>query len=216
MNLGIPYLPARWQIDTPDRADRLDVFPLLPGRGFLTQKSPEWSTRVATAVSGRERRAQYWSAPRWRFKVDHEFLRTWSPPEDELARIVEFFCDHAGQARQFYFYDQTDNLVENQKIGEGDGVTTKFQLRRSVRRWSEPVYAIAGGFHIYVNYVEAAANVLTNGVVEFATAPAAGRIITWSGRFMFLCRFDADQIDLAQDFSDVWSLADMTFYSIKP
>ena len=58
-------------------------FPTLPGQQFLSLKTPLWSTQIAESTSGRERRRQVWSYPRWSFEVSFEFLRD-TVTQDEL------------------------------------------------------------------------------------------------------------------------------------
>jgi hypothetical protein len=52
--MSSPYLPTRWLVTTPDLADDPDVFPLLPGQMFVSQKAPSWTTTVKTSASGRQ------------------------------------------------------------------------------------------------------------------------------------------------------------------
>ncbi len=132
------YLPSRWLITAPNLADDPDIFPLLPGFGFVTSKKPQWSTIVSQASSGRERRRMAWSYPLWTFNIGYEVLRD-GPGERELQKLYAFFNAHAGKYQEFFFFDPSDNAVADQPFGIGDGV---------VRRIEEEEFLILAGMRI--------------------------------------------------------------------
>jgi uncharacterized protein (TIGR02217 family) len=213
-----PFLPVRWFIGAPDVMGAPNVFPYLIGQRFLVQKSPIWKTQVASAASGRERRASFWSAPRWLFKTQYDLLRAGSSL-NELAAVIAFFNTQLAQFNHWLYWDHTDNQVTNQPLGIGDGVTTAFQLQRYINgkpSAAEPIYAANGTPTIYVNGVSKPYALGNYGVVTLGTAPPVGATVSWSGFFFFLCRFDADQIDPTQDYAQIWSLKDLSWRSIKP
>ena len=45
------------------------IFPTLPGLKWGTTRTPQWSTQVQQASSGREMRAAFWSYPRWKYSL---------------------------------------------------------------------------------------------------------------------------------------------------
>lgn len=204
---------------TPDLSNDGSVFPYLPGQSYLAQKSPMWSTSLATAAMGGERRRQNWSFPKWMIKVSYEVLRA-SVSLPELQHLIGFFNLHAGRYAEWSFYDPNDNLVTNQPFGTGDGTTKTFQLLRQggvgAHTWLEPCRSILGTPKVSVGATDTTAFTIANrGQITFATAPAAGAVLTWSGQFMFLCRFNDDQIDPQQMMSDLWSLDGLTFMTTK-
>ena len=144
MTLPALYLPTRWLVTADPSIDDPDVFPTLIGQSFLLAKTPTWATKIATASSGRERRRKAWSYPRWQFKLSYEVLRD-LPAAPDLERLTAFFLVHAGQYQEFFFLDPGDNTVAGQMFGVGDGVTTTFQLTRSMAfgsaSFSEPIEA---------------------------------------------------------------------------
>jgi uncharacterized protein (TIGR02217 family) len=214
-----PYLPTRWLITSADTVDDPDVFPLMVGQSFLNSKRPMWSTGIATATSGRERRTKRWSYPRWSFKVSYEVLRD-AVATPDLQRLETFFLLHSGRYKQFFFLDPTDNTVTAQQFGTGDGVTSAFRLTRAMTfagtTFAEPVGGLTGTPTIFVNGTPTAAfTVGPYGTVTFTTPPAAAAVLTWTGRFLFACRFDQDDLDLAQMMQGIWSLSGLTFQSVK-
>ena len=217
-----PYIPTRWLITTPDLADDPDVCPFFAGQEYPAQKSPTFPpTIVRRSVSGREIRASLGDVPWWHFKLSYAVLRD-RVTQPELDRLLGFFCNHNGQLGSFYYYDPFDNKVSNAIFGLGDGSTTTFQMSRdvaagTVNNFSEPVYVLNGTPTVYVNGVATTGFTIGNfGSITFTAAPAGGAQLSWSGSFMFLCRFGTDQIDPAQMVSDLWSLDGLTFQSWIP
>lgn len=216
-----PFLPARWLITGGDTADDPDIFPFLKGQGFKVLKTPLWSTHKDVSVSGRERSRALWSYPVWRFRVAHEVLRD-TVSFQELQRLVTFFNGKAGGASGFFYLDRDDNLVLSNNFGTGDGVTTKFQLTRTSTigaiTFTEPVRGLNGTPTIFDNGVATSAYTVGQlGQIAFATPPAAGHVLSWTGSFFFLCRFDNDELDgLGQLMQGFWQNGGLDFRSFKP
>jgi uncharacterized protein (TIGR02217 family) len=203
-------------IDTPNVIDP-DVFPLLPGQLFLQYKKPEWSTTIQESKSGRELRASGWSSPKWHFKVKYEFVRHRPPTQNELFQLYSFFNKRQGQFLDFHYFDPTDYAVTDQLIGYGNGLATIFQLTRSMDGWIESIYVVNGIPVIKFDGVVTAASYTINdyGQIEFDDPPPDGVAITWSGQFMYLCRFEQDDLSMSQMYSDLWSQDGLSFTSIK-
>lgn len=213
------YLPTRWLVTSDPSIDDPDIFPTLIGQSFLVAKTPTWSTKIATASSGRERRRKTWSYPRWQFKVSYEVLRD-LPATPDLERLAAFFLLHAGQYQEFFFFDPGDNTVAGQRFGVGDGITTSFQLSRSMAFgsaiFSEPVGSVLGIPTVFADTAPVASfTVGPRGSITFASAPAAGKVLTWTGRFMFVCRFDDDALELNQMMQSLWSQDGLSFTTTK-
>lgn len=215
------FLPTRWLITEASLSDDPDIFPLLPGQLFLSTKAPEWSTSVKRSVSGRERRNARWSTPIWTFRVAYEMLRN-RPGSKDLEKLYTFFNLRSGQFLPFYYYDPTDCRVESQPLGVGNGVIDTYPLVRSFAygeaRWSQTVFTtIALPMPVFmVDDVAVPAVISNNNTVVFETPPADGSVITWTGYFMFRCRFNQDMIEPAQMVTDLWDLtAGIEFVSIK-
>lgn len=217
--MTLPFLPSRWLITSAEISDDPDVFPLLPGQSFLTQKKPQWSTSRVMSVSGRERRRPLWSAPLWTFRVKYEFLRD-NPTQSELRRLVAFFNSKSGGYQSFLYRDPTDFAAVGQPLGTGDGVKTVFQLQRVVSvgtiAFTEPVRALINTPTIYINGVATTAfTVGAFGRVTMAVPPVAGAVVTWDGSFMFLCAFVDDTLDVGQMMNGLWSNSGLSFRSVK-
>jgi uncharacterized protein (TIGR02217 family) len=213
-----PYLPSRWLI-TSGGFDDPDVFPLLIGQTFVTSKQPTWSTAISTSASGGERRRRQWSYPRWTFKVAYEVIQDAAATPD-LERLTAFFMLHSGRYQEFFYLDPSDHTVTAQQFGTGDGVTTTFRLTRSMAfgglTFSEPIGGVIGVPTVLINGTPSTLFTIgAYGAITFTTAPATAAVLTWSGQFMFACRFDQDNMDLAQMMTGLWSMDGLQFISVK-
>jgi uncharacterized protein (TIGR02217 family) len=213
-----PFLPTRWLISSADTVDDPTIFPLLIGQTLLTAKAPQWRTSIATASSGRERRQQRWSYPRWTFQLAYEVLRQ-QPGADDLGKLWAFFNMHAGPAGEFGYLDPTDCTVDNQVFGMGDGTTDAFRLTRTMAfggiRFTEPVRQVIGIPAVTVDGVEAAVTIGDDATVEFDTPPGSGAVLRWTGRFAFRVRFLNEQLEAEQMMKTLWSSAGLQLISLK-
>ena len=200
------------------------VFPSLPGLAIGIKRKPVWRTGIQSAISGKETRIAYMSYPLYQWTLDIGVMRS-SGGLTELAQMIGFINSLQGMAQPFYFQDPEDNQVTNQPFGTGDGVTKNFQLVRTYGGYSEPVQAPGngttppGGVNIYVNgtYITPGSGwtLGANGLITFATAPAAGATIVWTGNFYFICRLMQDNPEFTQELTNMWSAKSISFQSIK-
>lgn len=194
------------------------IFPAsLPGLSWGIQKRPEWATQVADSASGRQYTLGKRLYPLWRFKLPYEFLRAAAAAGD-LQALVGFINARRGRYDDFLYLDPRDNAISGQAFGTGDGTTKTFALVRSFGGFIEPV----GGVNTATAVIQVAG--VTTGVtfdstlssVTFATAPANGAALTWSGQFYFRCRFLKDAIDFEQFLQDLWSAKSVEFQTFRP
>ena len=216
----------------------LNVFPSLPGSSYAFTRRPIFSTVIQTAVSGRTTRLPQRNAPVWQWEVDFTLLRS-SNAYAEMQQMTGFYLSQLGAGSAFSYQDSEDNSVTSQYFGIGDGSTTSFQLVRSLGGFVENVYLPTGTPLIYINGAQAlqlegglgnlqlengggildlengvAYTISASGVVTFATAPAIGAILTWTGGFNWLCYFDDDQFDLTRFALQRWSAKTLKFSSV--
>jgi uncharacterized protein (TIGR02217 family) len=223
-------------------AGGLPVLPYLPGQEVSVSKAPRWSTQVIRAASGRERRTAYWNDPLWQFELSYGVVRH-RPAQAELVAMWEFFNALQGQFAPFLFVDPTDCQVPTSVLidasgapildtggapvldgsgapigatfGVGDGATTSFQLARKMNSFAEPVYAVfqplifVGGAWIASGFT------LDGGQITFATPPAVGAALQWTGYFYFGCRFLQDDLTFEQIVTQLWSGKSLKFTSLR-
>ncbi|HXQ46434.1 MAG TPA: DUF2460 domain-containing protein [Caulobacteraceae bacterium] len=241
-----PFVPPSFLTSLPTAiwsgADGLPVLPYLPGQAITVSKAPKWSTQVVHTASGRERRTAYWPYPLWQFALQYEVVRH-RPSQAELFALWEFFNVMKGQYLPFLFVDPSDCQVPTSVLldtagnplldssgglildgsggplgfgfGTGDGVTTSFQLTRQIASFVEPVFS-AYNPTILDNSAIAGANTVSQGVVTFSTAPAAGHVLVWLGYFYFGCRFAQDDLSFEQIVQQLWAGKALKFTSIRP
>ena len=191
-------------------------YPVLPGLEFNLGMTPSFSTKVQKAASGRELRAAFQLYPMWTFSLSYEFLRDGARGAD-FDTLGGFFLARQGMFDSFLFSAPSDNAVVAMPFGVGDGATKNFQLTRAFGAggfsFIEPVMNVSGSPGIYINGVLQGSgySVGSTGIVAFTGAPTNGLPLTWTGSFLYRCRFlqDASQFELFMQ--DLWQLKKIEF-----
>ena len=183
-----------------------EVFPVLPGIKWGTEKAPQFKTRIKSAVSGFEVRHSDRVYPTYGLKMSFEFLRA-SAAYAELQAIVGLFLRHKGAGESFLLLDADDKTATNQVFGIGTGSQTVYQLMSAWGGLVQPVCNIQSLTAMAVNGIAQPNHFLSpSGVVTFSSPPPAGSILTWSGTYYYRCRFADDTLSPRQLWSDVWEL----------
>lgn len=223
---GEPYANQSGYARTTTAADpgiwagtqSLPVLPYIPGVMPTVVKSPQWSSTVKRALSGRERRQALWNYPLWQFTLEYEVIRH-LPTNDELVTMWEFFNTVQGMASAWLFVDPTDCQILSSapaSFGTGDGATTTFQLQRQLNSWSEPVYDVYQPFILDNGALTTSSYTLSpNGQITFGTAPLSGHALTWFGNYYFGCRFLADNLEFSRMMSYLWAGKKLSFVSLR-
>jgi uncharacterized protein (TIGR02217 family) len=180
-------------------------FPLELGYGATG--GPQFSTQIAVTASGYEQRNSSWADARLHYDAGVG-VRS----EADLAALVGFFRARRGPAHGFRFRDPLDHSSRDdgavptpfdQPLGLGDGVQTRFALRKTygdddpqARRISRPDAATmrvgVGGVEWLTGWT-----VADTGAIDFAQAPAAGAVVTAGFLFDVPVRFADDQINVS-------------------
>lgn len=195
------------------------VYPSLPGLAFGVQRTVlAPPVLVRTTPSRREFRARDATLPLYQYSLVYEFLRS-NAAWVELQTLVGFFNARGGSFDSFLFTDPDDNAVTAQLFGTGDGSTLTFQLVRAFGGFAEVVNDLNGAALIYVNGVlktqPSQCVISASGLVTFATAPAAGLPITWTGTFYRRVRFLRDTLDFTKFMQDLWEARKVELLSLK-
>lgn len=191
------------------------VYPALPGLTFPVRKTPMFNTLMQESASGRENRIALFSYPKWKFQLHYSVLRSGivhpgGATYAELQQLIDFFLARLGDQDSFLFDDKTDDAVTDFQFGTGDGVTTAFQLLRSINTagFLEPVMNVNVLTNIKKNGV-AQTNptdygINTTGLVTFTSAPAAAATLTWTGSYYYRARFMQSTQDFEQFMRYLW------------
>ncbi|MFN3212287.1 MAG: TIGR02217 family protein [Henriciella sp.] len=163
---------------------------------------PERRTEVLTLASGREVRNANWSRSRRRWDIGGAITNL-----ARLQTLIDFFEARSGRLFGFRFRDPLDfssalpganRHHSDQELGSGDGVQTRFQLRKHsgsyVRDIHKPVpgtvlIGIDGALVDTGWRLDAA-----SGTVTFDTPPSEGALISAGFEFDCAVRFESDQI----------------------
>lgn len=189
------------------------VFPDLAGLKYDRKKTPTFKTQIKEAVNGYEARTSLMAFPIWKFELDFEFLRE-NAPMDELRTLAGFFLQARGAFSTWLFSDPSDNSVDNQVFGVGNGVSKDFQLIRNFGGFVDIVQA-PNEITITINGVPTTAFTEDKGVIKFTNAPANGASIAWNGTFYFPCRFEDDSIEFNNFMHQLWEAKKVSFRSVK-
>lgn len=179
---------------------------------------PEYATDIVASVGGYEQRNINWEQARARYNVAHG-VKT----KAQLDALIAFFRARKGRAHGFWFKDWTDYQATNETLGTGNSVQTQFQLVKryvsgSVTELRTIVKPVAGTVQVVRNAVLQTTGVSVNaatGVVTFATAPAAGQVITASFQFDVPVRFDTDKLSASLDAYGIHSWQDISLVEVR-
>lgn len=161
------------------------------------------------------------SYPLWEFELSYDVLRG-DAINLELQTLMGFFEQMLGSCTAFNYTDPTDYSVTSQAFGTGDGITTQFQLLRTLGGFIEPIQNVNSITGIYDNgspVTQGAGagkyTINSTGLVTFGTAPASGHALTWTGTYYFLCRFLDDIAEFNNFMYNLWDCQKVGFISIK-
>lgn len=179
-------------------------FPL--SLAFGASGGPQRLTQITQMINGAEQRNAPHAHSRRRYNAGAGIKSL-----DDIHTLIEFFEARLGQLYSFRFKDPTDHKsckpsadvqAHDQRIGTGDGVTTRFYLQKTyqdahgsyTRRITKPR---AGTVRVGVNDVETVVEVESlTGAVLFPTPPAMGSRISAGFEFDVVVRFDTEALDL--------------------
>ncbi|RIA56759.1 DUF2460 domain-containing protein [Dichotomicrobium thermohalophilum] len=169
---------------------------------------PERRTEIVTLGSGHEERNQRWADSRRRYDAGYGIRSV-----DDLYAVIAFFEERRGRLHAFRWKDWADYKscpplqtpsATDQEIGNGDGHTDTFQLRKtygsSFAPWSRTVTKPVAGTVLAavdgIDQVEGADFSVDHaaGVVTFASPPVNGARITAGFVFDVPVRFDTDRL----------------------
>jgi uncharacterized protein (TIGR02217 family) len=209
----------------------MPTLPLSMAKGLA--KSPNFNTVLQKVAAGRGN-ASVSMTPYalWDFEFDMDRITgNESAVSSTVAAFLGTMMACQGRNQLFLFTDPQDNSVAYGNSGmlnvtagaaspmgaSGDGVSTQFQLARSIGgvAW-DLIQNLNGSILVQVNGSGVVpASVSSTGVVTFTTAPANNATLQWTGNFYFLCRFSEDTVDATRSYTINSSTDQWDFSSIK-
>jgi len=190
------------------------IFPVLSGMEYPVNRFPVLNTTRHAARSGRRTALPHWTAPLYDFELSFSYLGAEASRLDwqTLEGFWKTTMVTPGQFFQFAFRE--DASCTNESLGTGNGVTTVYQLVRTLGGFVEPVLAALTGV-FKVNGVTVTATINAGGTVTFAAPPGNGLAITWTGTFNWLCQWDQDTAEFSNFAYLFWELKKLTFRSSR-
>lgn len=175
---------------------------------FGSTGGPERRTEIVTLANGYEERNTPWAHSRRRYDAGAG-LRSL----DDVETLIAFFEARSGQLHGFRWKDWSDHKSclpsavpshGDQPIGEGDGLTTVFQLQKTyvsgLQSYVRPIHKpVAGTVRVAIandpkiESLEYSVNVET-GEISFVLPPDSGARITAGFEFDVPVRFGTDAI----------------------
>jgi uncharacterized protein (TIGR02217 family) len=204
----------------------LNVYPTVRGLTWPVIRTPEFSNLYQRAASGKEIRLALYQYPLRHWELSYGYLK--DNPNDlspgasdtDLAIIQSFYEGQQGGFSSFLFDDPTDDLVQGQLIGTGDGTTTQFQLSRTKGSITIPIqnpFTLPPPV-IYLNGVVQSTpsqySIGTTGIVTFVTAPGAGVLVTADFNYYWQVRFEEDKWDFEQFMFQLYRLKSVKFVQV--
>lgn len=182
-------------------------FPLDIAHG--ARGGPERRTDVVALSSGHEQRNQRWDQSRRRYNAGYGVKS-----HDDLRLVLNFFEERRGRFHTFLWRDALDNSSApdsqpptpiDQPLGTGDGTQTAFQLVKRYGAAFDPFDRLITkpdvvSVRVAIDGLEVAQNQFNTdavtGIVQFASAPAAGAALTAGFTFDVPVRFDTDRLEI--------------------
>ncbi|MDB5596774.1 MAG: hypothetical protein JWM36_3735 [Hyphomicrobiales bacterium] len=205
-------------------------FPLdisMHGRG-----GPERRTDIVVTGSGREQRNARWSDSRRRYDAGYGVKSLAA-----IGAVVAFFEERRGKLYGFRWRDRADYkscaadcnpAPTDQFLGVGNGVNTRFPLRKSYGMHFAPytrdiVKPVNGSLRMAVNGVEHLAGRdfdldETTGIVTFRAGhvPTPGASVTAGFLFDVPVRFDTDYLEIDLAAFDAGDIPKIPLIEIRP
>jgi len=197
--------------------------PTVPGLSWSRHKKPQFDTRIASHVSGREVRVPLRIYPLYEFEAVYSGLTSaasggFAPQlgSQSLQSLMGFFNQMQGQANTFLYSDPDDNTITGQALGNADGATTAFLFARTLGGFAEPVGWVTAVNNVYLNGAPTAAYTFTGpNTLNLNSAPAFGVAVSADFTYAYNCRFLEDQMDFEEFMSTLYRLGSMKFRSVK-
>jgi len=138
-----------------------------------------------------------------------------------MQAIAGFFEQISGAATPFWVAPPGLSNVTGQILGVGHGSTTTFPLARSFGTYAEPAAGTSGVSAAYENGVALSGSLwsVTSGYapqIVFATAPAAGVVVSADFGVLWLCRFADDALDFEEFMAMLFTLGVVKLTTVTP
>jgi len=137
---GVPEVPTVLDPATQQAPFSGGVNGLI-GITMSVTKAPNFSTRIADVVSGREVRNAFFDDPKWDFTISFDYLPDRPVPNgySQLKKLEGWYMKCRGSFASWLFQDPDDYTTEEAVQGLTDGVTLQYDIRRDFGGFSERI-----------------------------------------------------------------------------
>lgn len=196
------------------------LFPNLPGTGWPVTRRMLTSTKRGEHISGRVTRRPLFSVPKVEFELTINALDSdgaWPGAAiQSLQALTGLYlaCQQSGNT--FLYTDPIDNFSASQALGTGDGTTTAFAAQRAIGAFAGPVSWLVQATKVSI--AAAVTNAWTlqaPNQILFATAPAAGALVTADLLYAWNCEFMDDTLDTVNFMQGLHEIKSLKFRSVK-
>lgn len=201
---------------------------------YSSTGGPKFKTTIFTADSGFEQRNIDWQNTRAEYDVSHAIKS-----QVQMDELTNFFYARRGRAYGFRFKDWNDFQIKNQKIAEGDGILSAFQIVKiysSVQTESSEVdlytrkivkinWNTVAGVTVGGVVVTQTPDIVTGqawsvnyntGIITFVHPPDDGDdVVIGAAEFHVPVRFDTDHLDVTQEFWETASWPNISLIEVR-
>ena len=206
----------------------IPLLPALAGLTFPVKKSALFPSVIEhTSVAGTSTTQNPQPFPVYNYDLPYSFLRADSV-NLEIQTMQAFFEERQGPNSPFHFLDPFDSAVTDQNIGTGDGTTTDFGFVRTMQTSTIPVQdADPASVVVKVDGVTQALGTDYSllSTIQYQTCygirfagghiPAAGKVVTATFNYWWLCRFNMTAAEFSQFVELIWEMPSLKFKSVK-
>jgi uncharacterized protein (TIGR02217 family) len=172
---------------------------LFPSIASSLRTGASWSTTVDPAGGGSEVRTPTWLDSRRRYVA-----RTKNMTLATFLAVEKHHNGRRGRARAFPLLDNARYLATTEPFGTGDGSITTFQLtinqgdtanayNREIRKPKSTTIQIFDNAVLKTETTHYTIDYQT-GIVTFVAAPAVSHVLTWSGTYYTVVRYEVDEL----------------------
>ena len=190
----------------------LPIFPSLPAMAWDSVKRQIWDTKVQTSGNGRRKSLCTQSYPKWEIECSYTCL-----DDAQIAQAAGFFGLVRGQFQPFLWFDPEDFQITKGQIGIGDGVTADFQLIRNYGGlFVEPIRDIVDGtLTVYADNNVVPVTLGKDGLVNFATPPVPGAVLTATFQYYWRVAFQNDTLEWSNFWYGFYKLNTITVVTVR-
>lgn len=205
----------------------MNTYPSLQGETFPVVRRPVFDTIVNVADAGNEVRVGKYKYPLSEWDIPYSWLSQEAAISD-YQTLYGLYVVSSGQFASFLYSDPNDNTTSPGStptpsiIGIGDGVTTSFQLGRTLGIALEPVYDVNNSPtppKVYKNTTLQVSgtdyNLNATGLITFVSAPGVSVLVKADFFYYWRVRFAIDNVEFSNFVNQWWEVKKITLRQVR-